>query len=70
MSSGYVLGAGVAPVSSILHQPSTIILFVLIKLLLGVTLIKRKISLSSFKSGSVLGSGSPVVPQGCTFQAR
>lgn len=72
MSSGYVLGAGVASVSSILHQPSTIILFVLIRLLLGLTLIKRKISLasSSFKSGSVLGSGSPVVPQGCTFQAR
>lgn len=63
MSSGYVLGAGVAPVSSILYQPSTIILFGLIKLLAELTLIKRKISLtsSSFKSGSVLGSGSRVV---------
>lgn len=57
-------GAGVAPVTSIFYQPSTVILLVLIKLLVGISLIKRKMSLASgsFKPGSVVGSGSPVVP--------
>lgn len=42
-----VLGDGIAinaPISSILYQPSTVILFVLIKLLVG---LKCKISLTS-----------------------
>lgn len=61
MSSGCILSAGVAPVFSILYQPSTIILLVL---LVGISLIKRKVSLASgsFKPGSVVGSGSPIVP--------
>lgn len=64
MSSGCILSAGVAPVFSILYQPSTIVLLVLIMLLVGISLIRRKVSLASgsFKLGSVVGFGSPVVP--------